>query len=136
MSVGSIGILNVGTGDTKLVFDKNNPAECIRAARIVKDMLRRGYALLVEVEDEHGAKRYQRVHEFKDDTCEYIIADFDPITAEREDQAEQSHVDEVKTQERPQEDRATPAPKRRGRKKKAIPATDAKAIAVARSAGG
>ena len=50
MSAGSIAILNVGAGDTRLSFDKANPAEAIRAARIVKDMLRRGYALLVEVE--------------------------------------------------------------------------------------
>lgn len=49
-NTGSVGILNVGTGDIRLAFDKNNPAECIRAARIVKDMLRRGFALLVEVE--------------------------------------------------------------------------------------
>lgn len=51
---GSVGILNVGAGDTKLIFDKNSPADCIRAARIVKDMLRRGYALLVEVEQPNG----------------------------------------------------------------------------------
>lgn len=49
--MGQIGILNVGAGDTKISFDKNNPAERIRSARIVTDMLRRGYALLVEVTD-------------------------------------------------------------------------------------
>ena len=49
--MGQIGVLNVGAGDTKLSFDKNNPAEMIRSARIVTDMLRRGYALLVEVTD-------------------------------------------------------------------------------------
>ena len=52
--MGQIGILNVGAGDTKLTFDKNNPAECIRSARIVTDMLRRGYALLIEVTDKKG----------------------------------------------------------------------------------
>jgi hypothetical protein len=52
----TVGILNVGTGDTKLVFDKDDPAECIRAARIVADMLRRGYALLVEAAQRLTAK--------------------------------------------------------------------------------
>jgi len=40
--MGEVAILSVGEGDTKLTFDKNNPAETIRAARIVGDMLRRG----------------------------------------------------------------------------------------------
>lgn len=40
--MGSVAILNVSAGDTKLTFDKSNPSETIRAARIVKDMLRRG----------------------------------------------------------------------------------------------
>ena len=35
--MGEIGILNVGAGDTKLTFDKNNPAERIRSARIVAE---------------------------------------------------------------------------------------------------
>ena len=74
---GEIGILSVGAGDTKLTFDKNNPAECIRAARIVKDMLRRGYALLVD----RGDGQYQRAIDFDDTKYEYIIADFDPEVA-------------------------------------------------------
>lgn len=40
--MGQIGILNVGAGDTKLTFDKNNPAERIRSARIAHLMLMRG----------------------------------------------------------------------------------------------
>lgn len=75
--LGEVSILNVGEGDTKLSFDKSNPAECIRAGRIVRDMLRRGYALLVEV-DRDGEKKFQRVEEFDDEHGEYIIADFDP----------------------------------------------------------
>lgn len=71
---GQIGILNVGAGDTKLTFDKDNPAETIRAARIVKDMLRRGYALLIKTPE----GQYTRVRSFDEQTCEYIIADYDP----------------------------------------------------------
>ena len=73
----TIGILNVGAGDTKLTFDPTNPAEMIRSARIVRDMLRRGYALLVEVDDGKGGKGYRRVHDFEESTCSYIIADFE-----------------------------------------------------------
>jgi hypothetical protein len=73
--MGQIGILNVGAGDTKLVFDKNNPEDCARAARTVADMIRRGYVILVEVaKDDKGEALYRRVKEFKEDSCEYIIA--------------------------------------------------------------
>lgn len=60
MKPGEVGVLNVGAGDTRLMFDKSNPADCIRAARIVKDMLRRGYALLIEVgKDADGKPKHQ-----------------------------------------------------------------------------
>lgn len=81
---GTVGILNVGAGDTKLSFDPRNPAERIRAARIVRDMIRRGYALLVEV----APGQYQRATDFDEARCEYIIADFDPVTAAEADSAE------------------------------------------------
>jgi hypothetical protein len=137
---GSVGILNVGAGDTKLTFDKNNPAECIRAARIVTDMLRRGYALLAEVGKKKGQPVYQRVMEFKADTFEYIIADLDPVQAAAADKAENEHGEsgEVKTQH---PESATGAPTKRGRGrpklvKRSIPATGTNAVAVARTAGG
>lgn len=141
--VGSIGILNIGAGDTKLTFDKSNPAECIRSARIVTDMLRRGYALLVEVE-RNGEKAYERVREFKADTCEYIIADFDPITAAAADAAEQPG--ETISEENQSQD-PPPEPKNADRKGKAlgpyrkrgttaIHASSTTGVAVARSAGG
>mgnify|MGYP002142381953 CR=1 FL=1 len=47
--VGTVAILNVSAGDTKLTFDPKMPAEVARAAKVVKDMLRRGFALLVVV---------------------------------------------------------------------------------------
>ena len=131
---GTIGVLNVGAGDTKLTFDKNNPAECIRSARIVEDMLRRGYALLVEVERD-CVKAYERVREFRADTCEYIIADFDPIVAEKSDAAESATNEEIETGS-PQ-----PTPKSKGsrgrpRGTRAIHASATTGVAVARSAGG
>jgi hypothetical protein len=131
-----IGILNVGAGDTKIVFDKNNPADCIRAARIVKDMLRRGYALLVEVDQPDGTKAFQRVLEFREDSCEYVIADFDPLVAQQTDQ------EEARTDESSGEASAAAQPptgdERPKRKltKRGIPAAGARGVAVARSAGG
>lgn len=122
---GGVGILNVGAGDTRLSFDKDNPAERIRAARIVTDMLRRGYALLVEVE-RRGKKSYQRVLKFREDKCEYIIADYDSSTPD--DDQEEPHV----TLDPP----AAPKAGKRGRKERAIPAEKHRAVAVARSAGG
>lgn len=113
--VGTIGILNVGHGDTKLSFNGNDPAECIRASRIVRDMLQRGYALLIEVERD-GHKIFTRVHDFDENTYEYIIADLDPDTPTDE----------------PAEETKTPA--KRGRKRVAAKST--RGVSIARTAGG
>jgi len=139
---GEIGILNVGAGDTKLTFDKSNPAECIRSARIVTDMLKRGYALLVEVE-RNGVKAYERVREFREDTCEYIIADFDPVVADQVDRAT-SQAETATPEIHDEQAAATPTENRaqaklRGRpasKTRAVHASQTTGVAVARSAGG
>lgn len=130
---GTVGILNVGAGDTKLSFDPSNPAERIRAARIVRDMLRRGYALLIEVDGQ-----MQRALDFKDDVCEYVIADFDPITAAEADANEQ----ETQDGEQGKAEAGTPAgagaqaaPARRGRRR-TVDAGSTRAVAVAPIAGG
>lgn len=131
---GELGILNVGAGDTKLVFDKNNPQEMIRAARIVKDMLRRGYALLIEVDGGH-----QRVHDFREDTCEYIIADLDPVEAEKfykEQEGAKSSEETASATETSSTTGRSSSKVRRGTRLKTIPATGARGVAVARTAGG
>lgn len=135
--MGQIGILNVGAGDTKLTFDKNNPAECIRSARIIKDMLRRGYALLIEVADNKGNKSYTRVHEFREDTCEYIIAD-GPENTYNERNTEPAATPEHGTGdgETGEEIPKPKAPGKRGPKSRAIHASTTTGIAVSRSAGG
>lgn len=147
MADGSVGILNVGAGDTKLSFDPNNPAEVIRASRIVKDMIRRGYALLVQVGTaEDGAPKYQRAKDFDEKTAEYVIADFDPIIAEREDANEAQASTENFDQEKTPQTQHVPddavslgggkTPSRRGKKDKRIPASSTSAVAVSRTAGG
>lgn len=135
---GGIGILNVGAGDTKLVFDKDNPAECIRAARIVRDMLRRGYALLIEVPDGKGGTTTERVRAFREDTFEYIIADLDPDFVQAADELEQTDGKGSTPEENNAPDRGAPVAKPgRGRPRvKSVPATGTSGVAVARTAGG
>lgn len=134
---GSIGVLNVGAGDTKLVFDKDNPIERARSARIVTDMLKRGYVLFIEVDGQK--KTYQRVLSFREDVCEYIIADMDPIVAEKHDRAEKGAADEP-SREAPSATGtagASKTPNRKGgRPRKGVPAESTTGIAVHRSAGG
>lgn len=133
---GAVGILNVGAGDTKLSFDPNNPVERIRAARIVRDMLRRGYALLVEVERD-GKKQFERAIDFREDTCEYVIADFDPTPELRIELKDGNHDQSRQTEPRPAEESTAPAPaKRRGRPPKRIDAGSTRAVSVAPIAGG
>jgi hypothetical protein len=146
--LGTLAILNVAGGDVKVSFDKSNPQETIRAKRIVRDMLHRGYALLVEVERD-GEKRFERALDFNEETNEYIIADFDPITSPvqewqraseegyeagmKEGGSDGESVPEENVGQKPE---AEPRPTRRGRYRKAVPASGTRAVAVARSAGG
>lgn len=140
---GTVGILNVGAGDTKLSFDPRNPAERIRAARIVRDMLRRGYALLVEVERD-GVKRFERATDFLEDTCEYVIADFDPMAAvdspaiALKDTA--AHGNEHRQAEANPPagaaEEAAPIQRPSRSRKRAIPADSTRAVSVAPIAGG
>lgn len=132
-----IGLLNVGAGDVKISFDKSNVAEYIRAKRIVKDLIRRGYALLIEVDG-----KYQRALSFDDNTDCYIIADFDPIQAAEADTQEHAETEEVEA--------AAPAPSAapkpevgikktgggRGKATRSVPASGTRGVAVPRSAGG
>lgn len=119
-----LGILNVGAGDTKLVFDPNDPEGVKRAARIVRDMIRRGYSILVEGTDAYGKTAYVRAHDFDETKCEYIIADDTPQPEEQHGEASEI-------------ERGAPPP-RRGRKPgwKRIAAGSSQAVAVGRTAGG
>lgn len=136
--MGTVGILNVGAGDTKLTFDKTNMAETIRAGQIVRDMLRRGYALLIEVDDGAGGKTHARAMDFDENTAEYIIAAGpEPIAAEP--------IAEEPIEADPAAEAAQPPPeevpaRRRGRppgtKVQRVSAVTTNAIAVSRTAGG
>lgn len=130
---GGVGILNVGAGDTKLSFDPSNPAERIRAARIVKDMIRRGYALLIETTNSDGVKSCHRAVDFDESICSYIIADFDPITAA---QADAQEGDGNGDEPSPTASAGTPSTKRRVIRRGVKAESTSRAVAVAPSAGG
>ena len=153
---GCLEILNVGAGDVKINFNTADVSETIRAKRIITDMLRRGYALIVEVERD-GQKAYERVQAFDEARGEYIIADFDPQVAEIEDAFEESRQYQASLKPRVEPEIASQPeaqaavavaegacqcgkPKgHRGRclgKTKRLPMTQTRATSVGRSAGG
>lgn len=110
-----LSILNVGDGDTKLTFDPDKPAERERAKRIVTEMLRRGYTIVVRMEGGDGDPWYTRVQAFDPATCEYVI--------EGLSKAEEAEIAD------------TLHPKK-GRPKKRVPAMSAPAVAIAKPARG
>ena len=112
-AVGQLEVLSVGHGHIRIKFDKDDAVEIERARRIIADMLRRGYVLLVE----HDGKM-QRVRRFDIKTDEYIVADGPLYAAE---------VASEPTEQ-----------PRRGRKsrEKRVPLKKGKATGVAPTAGG
>ena len=135
---GVVNVLNVAGGDIELRFDKENAAERIRACRVIRDMLRRGYALLVEVE-RNGEKAFERALDFDETKGCYIIADFDSSVVEKEEVADggsESGADTAKEDGAAGEAGPKLKPGRRGRPRKEVPAESTRAVAVSRSAGG
>lgn len=138
-TTGTLSILNVYEGDVKITFDNTNPAEKIRAKRIVTDMIRRGYALLIEID---GA--YQRALDFDETVGEYIIADLDASyskdgRANQSTKTTQEEPDDDGDQEeaKAEEETAAPAPKKWGRgRRRRVSMESTNAVAIARSAGG
>ena len=68
---GTVSILNCTDGDTKITFNPRKPADVARAKSVIEDMLKRGFAIMVE--DEHG--NTQRCTAFDPTTCEYIVGE-------------------------------------------------------------
>lgn len=90
--IGKLDILSCGEGDIKIVFDQNNPIELERARRIIKDCLKRGYALFV-----HGTDNALiRVKKFVEGTAEYIIADGPTVPADASEVIESPKLGKVR----------------------------------------
>ena len=122
---GSVGILNVGAGDTKLVFDPSKPEEVKRSAVIVEDMIKRGFVLLIEIGQDEKGPIYRRAQGFDPATAEYIIAGDPPANLEAPNVEEQASA----PRRRRKAKAPAPAPRR-------VPASSTNAVAVARTAGG
>lgn len=131
MSAAALRILNVGDGDTKITFDKASEADKIRAARIITDMLKRGYALLVEVEPGPPPK-FQRVRAFDEEKFEYIIADLDTAAPPP------TGADDGQSGAPEESDKRTPTGRRpyNTAKRRRLAAATTNAIAVGKTAGG
>lgn len=122
MVIGELAVLNVGDGDTKLTFDKDKPEERKRAAKIIGDMLKAGYTILIQVDEKDGEPLYQRAKGFDPEHCEYIIA---------------GDVAAVPSGVDVRDDAPRAAPAKQGRPKdRRVPAEATRAVGVARSAGG
>lgn len=127
---GSLGILNVGAGDTKVSFDPSKPAEVERACAVVVDMIKRGYAIMVQVGDRDGKPLYMRAEGFDPATAEYLIVGLpERITNSKvQDEAEETPE--------PQPAEEAKQPKRRGRIANRIKANNTHGVAVAPISGG
>lgn len=121
--VGQLDILNCGEGHLEIKFDKGDPVETAKAEHVIKDMLRRGYALFIEGPD----KTLIRVQEFDEKNSAYIIA------AEATEPAE---VGESTGQPIPPGLRGTRGPGKGRRRTQSVSIHGAKTVAIGRTAGG
>lgn len=125
-----LAVLSVGAGDTKLSFDPSRPEEVKRAGEIVRDMLRRGYSLMVQVSEDDKGPLYRRATDFDPESSEYIVmgeawVSGDNVEARSEESSES--VAEAEPESKP----------KRGRpRKQRVPAASTRAVAVGRTAGG
>lgn len=124
MEPGTLSVLSAGAGDLRFSFNKENPREVERAAKVVTDLLRQGYAIVAT--DEHGG--HYMVRGFDPETSEYIVVgEPEPGRAEQPVTGTMEYGPELPGQPR----------KRRGRPPgKRIPAGRSAATAIAPQAGG
>jgi hypothetical protein len=130
-TMGALNILNVYEGDVEITYNTNDAAEAIRARRIITDMMRRGYSMLIEVD---GA--YQRAVDFDEKVGKYIIADFDPTYRQPRPQEKEGPTNGEEHEEIEAEASAPPPKKRDRPGRRSISMADTTAVAIAPSAGG
>jgi hypothetical protein len=124
----NLRILNVGHGDLTIKFDGKNPQEKKRGKEIVTDLLRKGYALMVEAGTSEKGPLYRRVKSFDPETSEYIV--FGDVTPADAPVAVRAHF----IPEKDETPLIRPSSVRKGRTSR-VPST-APTIAVGRTAGG
>jgi len=114
----TISILSVGRGDLRLSFDLTNPLEARRAESIVTDLMKQGYAVMVQVGKNEVGPLFQRLKAFDPKTSEYIVFGDPPVA-------------ETQPASAPTEKRRPGRPRKETRVPSSSPV-----YAVARSAGG
>lgn len=138
-SIGGLDVLNCNLGDLKLSFDPANPVQMDRAKRAVRDMLRRGYVIFVEVDG-----KLHRVKQFDESKCEYIITDAPGVESDDDDnestlQEQGEAATESSQEELPEREASSKSAGKKGGKGKStkrVPAAGAKATSIAPRAGG
>lgn len=119
-TTGMLSVLNVGAGDIEVRFNPHQPEELDRAVRMLQDMQRRGYAILVKQDD--GS--YVRAEGIDPTRAVYIISG-EPAAV-----LAPAVVTEA-------EGEIVPPPRRRGRPpKRTQPIETSHAVGIGRSAGG
>ena len=71
-NTGELDVLNCTEGHIHITFDKDDPAELAKAQKIIEDMFKRGYAVLVET-----PKGLRKVKKFNPKTNSYVIQEPD-----------------------------------------------------------
>jgi hypothetical protein len=118
MTAGSLSVLNVGLGDIEITFNTFDDVEKARALQMLKDMQRRGYAILMKLPD----GTYTRVMEVDERHGRYVVQ----LPADSPAPGDSVPLPPTR-------------PKRRGRppnRRVGVPIGAAHAVGVARSAGG
>lgn len=69
-SIGELFVPNVGEGDITVAFNKEDKGETAKALRMLRDMQRRGFAILVRLDD----GTYQRVEAVDEMRGLYIVS--------------------------------------------------------------
>jgi hypothetical protein len=103
---GMLSVLNTGEGDIEVTFSDENEVDVERALKMLKDMQKRGYAIMVK----HDDGTYARAESIDEQTRCYVIREADPET--------------------------TAATGKRATKKKRVPIRKARAVGIGRTAGG
>ena len=71
---GMLEILSIGRGDIKLSVDPGNKGDVAKAKKMIADMMKAGYGIFVEVEED-GETKLARVKRFDPAHMTYVISE-------------------------------------------------------------
>ena len=124
---GGLDILNVGLGDLKVRWNPLDAADRAKAKKMIQDLMRQGYAILIEEPD--GS--YKRATRFDPDRDCYIVTE----VVRGEEQSAEASETTTEESEAGSSRRAKPRGRPRTREV-ARPRATTRGTAVGRSAGG